>query len=100
MLSGLSTKGSITVDIGAAKAMKERNSSLLPAGIREIDGNFQRGDIVYILSKTNDRIAYGITNYNSEDMDRIRGRKSEDIISVLGYSHGSEAIHRNNMVII
>ena len=62
MLSGLSTKGSITVDIGAAKAMKERNSSLLPAGIREIDGNFQRGDIVYILSKTNDRIAYGITN--------------------------------------
>ena len=100
MLSGLSTKGSITVDIGAAKAMKERNSSLLPAGIREIDGDFQRGDIVYILLKPNDRIAYGITNYNSEDVDRIRGKKSEDIISVLGYSHGSEAIHRNNMVII
>jgi glutamate 5-kinase len=100
MLSGLSTKGSITVDVGAAKAIKERNSSLLPAGIREIDGDFQRGDIVYILSKPDDRIAYGITNYNSEDMDRIRGRKSEDIISVLGYSHGSEAIHRNNMVII
>ena len=98
MLSGLASKGKITVDKGAALALKEHNKSLLPAGIMKAEGKFQRGDIVDILNEKGTRIGCGISNYSSSDLATIGGKHSDEIGSLLGYDYGDEVVHRNNMV--
>jgi glutamate 5-kinase len=100
MLSGLASKGKITVDKGAASALKEHNKSLLPAGVMKAEGKFQRGDIVDILAEEGKRIGCGIANYGSSDLVTIGGKHSDRIGSLLGYDYGDEVIHRNNMVIV
>jgi len=100
MLSGLSTKGKLVVDGGAALALKKQNRSLLAAGIREIGGKFQRGDIVNIYDSQGTRLGCGITNYGSEDIEAIKGMHSRKIASLLGYDSGAEVVHRNNLVIL
>jgi glutamate 5-kinase len=99
MLSGLASKGKITVDKGAVSAVKEHNKSLLPAGVLKAEGKFQRGDIVDILNEKNRRIGCGISNYSSSDLAVIGGKHSDEIGSLLGYDYGDEVVHRNNMVI-
>ena len=98
MLSGISTRGEIVVDDGAAAALRYRNSSLLPAGVTQVLGSFERGDIVSIQDPARAQIACGITNYGSPDLDRIMGHRSDRIAEVLGYQYGDEVVHRNNMV--
>jgi glutamate 5-kinase len=98
MLSGLASKGKITVDKGAVSALKEHNKSLLPAGVTRAEGKFQRGDIVDILDDKGKHIGYGIANYGSSDLASIGGKHSDTIGSLLGYDYGDEVIHRNNMV--
>jgi glutamate 5-kinase len=100
MLSGLASKGKVTVDKGAASALKEHNKSLLPAGVIKAEGKFQRGDIVDILDEKGKHIGYGITNYSSSDLAIIGGKHSDTIGSLLGYDYGDEVVHRNNMVIL
>ena len=100
MLSGLASKGKIVVDKGAALALKEQNKSLLPAGVVEVNGNFQRGDIIDIANKEGKHIGCGICNYSSADMAVIKGAHSDKILSLLGREYGDEVIHRNNMVIL
>lgn len=100
MLSGLASKGKITVDEGAVSALKEQNRSLLPAGIVRVEGKFRRGDIVDILDEKGKRIGCGIANYSSSDLAIIGGKHSNEIPNLLGYDYGDEAIHRNNMVIL
>jgi glutamate 5-kinase len=100
MLSGLSTKGHIIVDEGAAKALTERNHSLLPAGVREVRGPFKRGDAVHICAPGGQPFACGITNYDDHELDAIRGVRSDRIASVLGHEYGAEAVHRNNLVLL
>ena len=98
MLSGLSNHGDIVVDSGAVDVIRSQSSSLLPAGVKEIRGAFQRGDIVSILGSEGPRIAVGITNYESTELDMIKGSHSSRIEEVLGYTYGDEVVHRNNMV--
>jgi glutamate 5-kinase len=100
MLSGLASKGKITVDKGAVLALKEHNKSLLPAGVIKAEGEFHRGDIVDILNEKGKRIGYGISNYSSSDLAIIGGKHSANIPDLLGYDYGDEAVHRNNMVIL
>ncbi len=100
MLSGLSTKGKLVVDSGAALALKKQNRSLLAAGIRDIEGKFQRGDIVNIYDPEGSRIGCGITNYSSADIEVIKGAHSRKIATLLGYDYGSEVVHRNNLVVL
>jgi len=100
MLSGLASKGKITVDKGAVSALKEQNKSLLPAGVTRAEGKFQRGDIVDILDEKGKRIGCGIANYSSSDLAVIAGKHSDVIGKLLGYDYGDEVIHRNNMVIV
>ena len=100
MLSGLSTKGKLTVDSGAAQALKKQNRSLLAAGIKQIEGEFQRGDIVNIYDPQGSRLGCGITNYSSADITVIKGAHSRDIASLLSYDYGSEVVHRNNLVVL
>jgi glutamate 5-kinase len=98
MLSGLASKGKVTVDKGAVSALKEQNKSLLPAGVIKAEGKFHRGDIVDILDEKGKRIGYGISNYSSSDLAIIGGKHSDNIPSLLNYDYGDEAVHRNNMV--
>jgi len=98
MLSGLASKGKVTVDQGAVLALKEQNKSLLPAGIIKAAGRFNRGDIVDILDNQGICIGYGICNYSSSDLAIIEGKHSDNIPNLLGFDYGDEAIHRNNMV--
>ena len=100
MLSGLSTRGEIVVDDGAAVALRERNRSLLPAGITEVVGAFARGDIISILDSQRVQAACGIANYASGDVDKIKGLRSDRIPEVLDRQFGDEVVHRNNMVVL
>ena len=100
MLSGLSTRGKLVVDSGAALALKKHKRSLLAAGIEQAEGKFQRGDIVYIYDPDGSRLGCGITNYSSADIDVIKGAHSRKIVALLGYDYGSEVVHRNNLVIL
>ena len=100
MLTGLASRGKITVDKGAVSALKEQNKSLLPPGIMKAEGKFQRGDIVDILDEKGKRIGCGIANYSSSDLAVIAGKHSDVIRKLLGYDYGDEVVHRNNMVIV
>ena len=100
MLGAISQRGEVRVDAGASKAVRESNRSLLPAGIQSVDGDFLRGDIVYIVDPGGRRIACGIANYRSGDLERIQGVQSGEISGILGYHYGQEAVHRNNLVVL
>ena len=100
MLSGLSVRGKLIVDPGAAEALKKQNRSLLAAGIREVEGKFQRGDIVNIHDPDGARIGCGITNYSSADIQSIKGGHSKKIAALLGHDYGSEVVHRNNLAVV
>jgi glutamate 5-kinase len=100
MLSGLSTKGKLVVDFGAAKALRKQKRSLLAAGIKDLEGEFQRGAIVNIYDPEGLRLGCGITNYSSADLKVIKGAHSGKIVTLLGYDYGSEVVHRNNLVVL
>jgi glutamate 5-kinase len=100
LLSGLCTRGKLTVDDGAALALKQKNCSLLAAGILEVEGVFQRGDIVDICDLHGVKLGSGITNYTSLEVQAIKGAHSGKINALLGYDYGSELVHRNNLVIL
>ena len=100
MLSGLSTRGKLVVDAGAALALKKQNRSLLAAGILQVEGKFRRGDIVNIFDPEGARLGCGITNYSAEDITAIKGANSRKITAMLGHDYGSEVVHRNNLVVL
>ena len=100
MRSGLSTRGKIVVDEGASRAMLRRHASLLPAGVRDVQGAFDRGDIVAVLDGESRQIAAGITNYGFAELAGIKGVRSDRIEEILGHHYGDEVIHRNNMVVV
>ncbi len=100
MLSGLSTKGKLMVDSGAALALRKQNRSLLAAGITQVEGEFQRGDIVNIYDPQGSQLGCGIANYSSADIAVIKGAHSKKITALLGYDYGSEVVHRNNLVVL
>jgi glutamate 5-kinase len=100
LMAGLSVKGKLIVDAGASEALKKQNGSLLGAGIIEVEGIFGRGDMLDIFDSKGNRLGSGITNYSSDDVDKIKGVHSRNIAGILGYDFGSEIIHRNNLVIL
>ena len=98
--SGISHRGQVTVDDGAAAALVEHHRSLLPAGVQRADGGFARGDAVYIADGSGRRLACGIANYSAADVERIRGLRSGKIEETLGYQYGQEVVHRNNLALL
>ena len=87
--------GEINIDKGANLAL-ENGKSLLSAGIIDFDGEFDKGDTVTIKSRDKE-VARGLTNFNSNDLSKIIGKKSEEIEEILGYLTKTEVIHRNNL---
>ncbi len=90
--------GKIIVDDGAALALK-RGKSLLPAGVKAVDGTFERGDAVIIQTEKGKQIGSGLCAYSSEDASLIMGHKTREIEVLLGYRGRSEMIHRNDLVL-
>jgi len=94
----LHPQGVLIVDDGAVRALKN-GSSLLPIGIRQIDGRFERGDAVIVQDQKGNEIARGLTAYGAADAERIAGKKSSDIEAILGYSGRDEMIHRDDLTL-
>lgn len=92
-------KGTLILDNGAVKALRETGRSLLPVGVVAVQGQFRRGDLVKCVDDKNHEVARGLVNYSSEETVRIRGRASQELESLLGYIDEPELIHRDNLVI-
>ncbi|MCX8035996.1 MAG: glutamate 5-kinase [Candidatus Sumerlaeia bacterium] len=90
----------LIVDDGARRALIEGKKSLLPAGIVQVQGRFSPGDVVDIADLTGRVFACGLANYDSDDMNRIRGLRSSQIAAVLGRKPYDEAVHRDNLVVL
>ena len=94
----LESKGVLYIDTGAVAALK-RGASLLPAGVKRIDGAFQRGDAVIVRDLDGQEIARGLVAYDAEDAAQIIGRSSADILNILGFSGRTEIVHRDDLVL-
>jgi glutamate 5-kinase len=97
-IAAMKPKGTLVVDAGAARALAE-GKSLLPAGIKGVEGRFGRGDPVAILSPEGARLGLGLTRYTAEETRAITGRRSADIEAILGYKGRATLIHRDDMVL-
>lgn len=97
---GSRSRGSLIVDRGAVKALVDHGKSLLPTGILAVEGHFDIGDAISCMDPEKNRIAKGLTNYSSSELQKIKGRKTSEIEAILGYKYSDEAIHRNNLVLI
>ena len=96
---GTNKKGVLIIDEGAEKALF-KGKSLLPVGIKEIEGDFEKGTVVKIMNLKNETVATGISNYSSDEIELIKGHKSENIEKILGHKYDDVVVHIDNMVII
>ncbi len=102
MLHALPAEGSVTIDDGAAHALRERGASLLPAGIVTVEGAFARGDAVRIQTEDGSRVAKGITQYSADELHRIRGRQSHDLSTLLDRPDAATTdyvVHRDDLAL-
>ncbi len=94
----LETKGTLTIDAGAVRALQS-GKSLLPAGIIRVEGSFARGDAVVIRGPDGGEIGRGLVAYDAEDAEKIKGRSSADILSILGFGGRAAMVHRDDLVV-
>ncbi len=95
----LTPSGKIQIDAGAISALRQ-GKSLLPVGVTDISGQFERGDLVQICSASGEEIGHGLAGYSSDEADKLAGQKSADISAVLGYEGRAELIHADDLVMI
>ncbi len=92
--------GDVQVDSGCAKAIVKTGSSLLAAGIVKVQGEFEQGKTIRILDPNGRELARGLSNYSSSEIERIRGKHTDEISSVLGYKTTDEVVHRDHLVLM
>jgi glutamate 5-kinase len=95
----LQTRGTLTLDDGAVRVLRQHGRSLLPVGVTAVSGRFTRGDMVVCVDARGEEVACGLANYGAEDVRRIMGRSSDKIAALLGYQGDDELIHRDNLVL-
>jgi len=95
----LQIAGRLHLDDGAAHALAHDGKSLLPIGVTEVEGDFERGALVACVSPQGHEIARGLVNYGAAEARRIRGRPSSEIEDLLGYEYQPELIHRDNLLV-
>ena len=91
--------GTLVVDEGAARALRERGASLLPKGVVDVRGSFDAGEVVDVLDASGARVARGVSIYSDRDCRTIRGARSDEIAGMLGYVYDECIIHRDDMVV-
>jgi len=97
IISSLNSSGKIYVDIGAANALAN-GKSLLAAGVIKVTGEFSKGENILIVDENNNNLARGLSSFTSIEINKIRGKHSNEIQKILGYPSKSEIIHKDDMV--
>ena len=100
LVGQLQVKGSLFLDDGASKVLKQQGRSLLAVGVTDIKGSFTRGELVSCMDSNGEEIARGLINYNSDETQLIKGKSTDKIAQILGYCEDDELIHRDNMVVV
>lgn len=100
LASLLYPRGELVLDDGACRVIMTSGRSLLPVGVRSASGKFARGDLVRCVNGAGDEIARGLINYGYEDTQKLLGRSSADIESILGFGGDEELIHRDNLITV
>lgn len=95
----LTVKGQLFLDAGAVRVLQHSGKSLLAAGIRQVQGDFNRGEVVACVDEHGVEIARGLTNYGAAEVGKILGHNSDQIERLLGYGGDKEVIHRDNLVL-
>ncbi len=98
-LFGPPPAGNLRVDAGAATALLERGGSLLPKGVTQVEGVFPRGAVVRVIGPDGRDLAHGMARYNSEALTLMAGRHSSEILGLIGYEYGAEAVHRDDLIL-
>jgi glutamate 5-kinase len=93
-------QGVLQIDPGAVQVLREQGASLLPVGVRSIRQEFERGAVVLVVDEKQKPVAQGLVNYASAELSQLCGHQSREIVEILGYTYGDEAIHRDNMVLM
>lgn len=99
LYQNLHPKGALVLDEGAVRALKERGASLLPSGVKAVEGRFGRGEVVRLLSERGEEVGVGLAAYAAEEIARIKGRHSREIEALLGYRYTEEVVHRDHLVL-
>ncbi len=95
----LRVRGRLLLDAGAVRVLQDSGRSLLPVGVRGVEGSFSRGELVACVDPHAREVARGLVNYSAEETRRIMGQPSERIVELLGYVDEPELIHRDNLVL-
>ena len=95
----MKTSGELVLDNGAVKVLQNLGKSLLPVGVREVRGDFHRGEMVACLDESGNEVARGLINYSADEAKKIIGKPSYQIADLLGYQGEAELLHRDNLVI-
>ena len=96
----LKPRGAVIVDEGAARAVRERQSSLLPVGVLGVRGDFAQGDPVSVLGPDGREVARGLTRYAMPDVARLAGARAAEIEARLGHYAGDAVVHRDDLVVL
>ena len=96
----LQTRGTLSLDAGAVKALQHSNTSLLPVGVTAVEGGFRRGEMVICLAPDGREIARGLANYSAVEARKIIGQSSDAIEGLLGYVDEPELVHRDNLILV
>jgi glutamate 5-kinase len=99
IIGSLNSNGTIKIDDGASKALRN-GKSLLAAGITKIDGFFKKGENVLVLDQNNNQLARGLSSFSSDEINKIKGKQSKEIERILGYFSKTEIIHKDDMVLL
>lgn len=99
LVDHLRVRGRLTLDDGALEALTTGHKSLLPIGVIQVEGEFERGDVVACVDQHGVEYGRGLINYSSTDTRRIMGQPSKEIATILGTMSATELMHRDNMVI-
>ncbi|MCL2424292.1 MAG: glutamate 5-kinase [Micrococcales bacterium] len=94
------TRGRLTIDDGAVRALRDRGMSLLPAGVTAVSGRFKAGDPVEIVGPDNEVIARGLVAYDASEVPALLGRQTTELAAELGPAYDRELVHRDDLVIV
>ena len=97
IIGSIAPKGEVIIDEGAAKAINN-GKSLLPAGVKKVNGLFKKGDHILVKDQSNNECARGLASFSSNEIEKIKGSHSSKIKNILGYSSREEIIHKDDLV--
>ena len=97
IIGSVAPKGAVVIDDGAVQALNN-GKSLLPAGVKKINGNFEKGDHILVMDQNNSECARGLASFSSIEIEKIKGSHSSEIKNILGYSSREEIIHKDDLV--